>query len=268
MLKAIILFLFFLFASTSSVFAVRQIYITTDKSTISLDDEMLITASVSGFTNGEKIYIKGAFYKEDSSNYFGFTKLNNNWIKNSETVKSQREVAIGDWDNLVTVKLDYGDSGYKGIGDYKFKLGFYYLTSSGNASSVNWSTNLLDVSINNEPSPTSVPEAVVASSTDYSEAEEYDTPTPQSNDVSPVIKTGRISPKSVKITNVKKEASQYAQIKPIDEAQVDSKTDDAQVLGVTKESLMPKIYLVFGIFILAVAVFLILKRELKIRKIF
>ncbi len=149
-------FLCFLLLSAKQADATRAISISTNKSTLFGFDEMVINASMSGFTNGETIYVKGAFYKDGTSNYFGFTKNGNNWVKNGDTTTSQRQVTVGNWDGNITVKSDFDDGDYKGEGDYKVKLGFYYLTSGGNLSSVNWSSNSVDVAINN-PDPTSTP---------------------------------------------------------------------------------------------------------------
>ena len=260
-LVPLLLSIFIFLISASGVLAARSISIATDRNSISLDEEMIITASVSGFTEGEKIYIKGAFYKDGGSNYFGFTKLNDSWVKNSATAKSQKEVTIGDWDESVLAKLDYEDSGYVGIGEYKFKLGFYYLTSSGNTSSVNWSANSLGVSIINEPSPT--PEPVNTNSKSDSENSITDMPTPIPSKVVATI-TGNKTSKSVKITNAKKEASQYAQIKPIEE--VEEEENDTQVLG-AEDSISSSIYIFSGGFILVAAFIILIKRELKGRKI-
>jgi hypothetical protein len=110
---------------------------------------MKITASPSGFTDGETVFIKGAFFQNGSSNYFGYTKSGDLWIKNSASNTNQRSVKIGEWDGTLIVKSDFADSGYKGEGDYLVKVGYYV----GSATSVNWSTNTLAVLLN-EPDPT------------------------------------------------------------------------------------------------------------------
>lgn len=135
--------------------AARSLTITANKSSLFGDEEMTINASTSGFVDGETIYVKGAFYQEGSTNYFGLTKNVDSWIKNGQTTTSQRQVKVGEWDNVLLTKSDFSDSGYKGEGDYKFKAGFYYTTSGSNLSSVNWS-NILSVVLN-EPDPTPTP---------------------------------------------------------------------------------------------------------------
>lgn len=140
----------------SPTFAARSLTTESNKSSLFGEEEMIITASASGFTSGETIYIKGAFYKEGSTNYFGYTKKDSTWIKNGETTTSQKSIVVGSWDGKLDVKSDFADSGYQGEGDYKFKVGFYYTTSGGNLFSVNWSDNVLSMVIN-EPNYTSTP---------------------------------------------------------------------------------------------------------------
>lgn len=157
MRKFVFLLIFSIFLLfPSQVFAARNITISSDKSTLTGDEEMIVTTSLSGFEDGEVIYIKGAFYKEGSINYFGYTNYDSNWIKNSQTLTDQKQVKIGEWDGNISVKSDFSDSGFGGNGDYKFKIGYYYTTSGGNLSSINWS-NILDVNLN-EPNPTPTPQ--------------------------------------------------------------------------------------------------------------
>ncbi len=153
----LILFASFVFISfyPSLIFA-RDISITANKSSLFSDEELVLTASVSGFTKDEQVYIKGAFFQEGTANYFGFTKYNNDWIKNSVSAQSQRLIKMNEWDFNLIVKNDVQDTGYKGNGSYKLKLGYYYITSSGNLSPVNWSTNTVDISLS-YPSPTVTP---------------------------------------------------------------------------------------------------------------
>lgn len=151
-------FLFFLFPPSS--YAARSLSINSTKSALFGEEDMQVnTASLSGFTNGETIYLKGAFYQDGSTNYFGYTKNGDNWIKNGDSTVNQMKVKIGDWDGNMIIKADFSDSGYKGEGTYKFKVGFYYLTSGGNLSSINWSSNSLDINVS-EPDPTPTPTQV------------------------------------------------------------------------------------------------------------
>lgn len=154
-LVAFLLFLFCFFFAKPAL-AVRNLTISSDKTSLFGYEDTTITASVSGFTDGELIYIKGAFYQDGSTNYFGYTKNGDNWIKNGDSTASQKQIKIGDWNNKIIVESDFSDSGYKGESGYKFKVGFYYVTSGGNLSAVNWSSNSLDINLN-EPDPTPTP---------------------------------------------------------------------------------------------------------------
>jgi hypothetical protein len=267
MLKAFFLFFILFILSSSSVFSVRELSIASDKSNLSLDQEMNISASISGFSDQEKIYLKGAFHKDDSTNYFGYTKNNDSWIKNSSSSTSQKEVTIGSWDNLLKVKVDYEDSGFIGVGDYKFKVGFYYITSGGNISSINWSLNSLDVKIENEPSPTSKSEVKSSNSTESIVIENTKTSTPTPYPSSFVTYAKKNDSKSVKITSEKKEASKYAQIKPIESISDEDKKEEVKVLG-EKETSYPLIFLISGIFLILIGSLIFLRREIKERKIF
>ncbi|HSD99011.1 MAG TPA: hypothetical protein VLB73_04980 [Patescibacteria group bacterium] len=148
-----------LFLSPQKIFAARSITISSSQTVLHGYDEMTVTiSSMSGFTSGETIYIKGALYKDGSTNYFGYTKNNDNWIKNSDATTNQRQVQIGSWDQSLIVKSDFDDSGYVGEGEYKLKIGFYYTTSGGNLAAVTWSSNSLDVEISDpDPTPTPTP---------------------------------------------------------------------------------------------------------------
>lgn len=140
------------------IYAARSITISSDESQLFSDDQLEISASVSGFAHNERIWIKGAFHKNNSTNYFGYTRdEDEEWIKNSEKSQNQREVSVGEWDGRLVARPDYADSGFIDSGDYAVKLGYYYTTSGGNMSSVNWSENELNIYIT---APSSTPTIV------------------------------------------------------------------------------------------------------------
>lgn len=155
--KVVALLAFFILITP--VFASRSLSIITDKTSLIGNDELTITASASGFTTGETIYIKGAFYQSGSTNYFGYTQSGDTWIKNSTANANQRSIIIDQWDGILKVKSDFDDSGFKGEGDYNLKVAFYYLIGGGSLSSINWSENSITVNLN-APDPTPTPTAV------------------------------------------------------------------------------------------------------------
>lgn len=151
MLRLVLLALLWL-AFVSHVSAARVMTITGNTSSLLGDDMLTVTASPSGFTDGETIYLKGAFFQSGTSNYFGFTKNEEVWVKNSASNLSQRQVKIGDWDGTIYLKVDFSDSGYKGEGEYPIKIRYYY----GSSMTADWSANSLLVNIS-EPDPTITP---------------------------------------------------------------------------------------------------------------
>jgi hypothetical protein len=125
-------------------------------SSLIADQEMTLTASVSGFQHGKEFYIKGAFYKQGSSNYFGYTKSDDSWIKNSVTTKNQKKVTVGTWNHELLVRPDFQDSGFIGDGEYFFKVGYYSIDTEGNPSSVKWSDTSVAIHLT-APTPTPLP---------------------------------------------------------------------------------------------------------------
>lgn len=141
-----------------SIFASRLIQLISAPATLLGNEDYLLVSSASGFSSDENIYIKGAFYKDGSSNYFGYSKNGDSYIKNSEATTLQRSVKVSAWDGNIVLRSDFSDSGYQGEGEYKVKLGFYYTTTTGSLSSVNWSANSLSVLVSEpDPTPTPVP---------------------------------------------------------------------------------------------------------------
>ncbi|MBI3955063.1 hypothetical protein HY338_01355 [Candidatus Gottesmanbacteria bacterium] len=142
--------------SSKSVYGARSIKIDSFKDSFHNDEEGEAQVILTGFDVGEEIHIKGAFAGNDSTNYFGFTKIGGEWIKNSAKSEDQPVVTVNNWDNKLKIKPDLTDTGFHGTDDYNFKIGFYYVTTGGNLSSVNWSDNV-KVHIDFVPSPTAIP---------------------------------------------------------------------------------------------------------------
>ena len=267
-----IFFLLLFFYCVSSAQASRKIIIKTDLNSLLENQELVVMASVSGFTTGDKLHVKGAFYKDGSSNYFGYTKYNNSWIKNSVATLEQPRVEIGNWDNSMIVKLDPLDTGFSGAGEYKFKLGYYYFTNTGNLSSVNWSENCLDLRLDAViPSPSSVsysenePYSVELDFQESSsmKSENSNTVSSKSLNTTNTLIPSKIPSKSVKIASDSKSASQYASIKAI--TQPENEEIEVAVLG-TNDS--DKIYLTyfFSGFLFLVIAGIVLVRKVVIKK--
>lgn len=117
-------------SSTTSSFTISGVPST-------LDSDKSFSASINlslpNYPN-TKFYLKGVFKKPDSSNYFGQTKVNSSWIKNSSTYSDQFSIitdSSGNWSGTIDVQIDSFDSGYTGSGDYIFKVGRYSDSGSG-----------------------------------------------------------------------------------------------------------------------------------------
>lgn len=113
---------------TSSSNPSPAITISNIPSSTDVNQQFNVIVNLSSFPANTNLYLKGAFKKTDSSNYFGQTLVNNNWVKNYQTYTSQLPITTdssGSLDLNLTVKGDPDDSGYTGEGDYIFKVGYY-----------------------------------------------------------------------------------------------------------------------------------------------
>lgn len=128
------------------------------KSEINSNEEVEVSVLIENDKPNSRFHIKGAFRKDDSINYFGETLFESEWSKNSSAYSKQPVIQTnneGKWEGKIKVRADTEDSGFKGQGDYTFKVGKY--TESGNGPV--WS-NELNIKINyTEPSPSPSPEA-------------------------------------------------------------------------------------------------------------
>lgn len=160
-LRIIFLVILLYFYPSGLLYAARTVSISASPDSLMGDEAITVIASPSGFTEGEPVYVKGAFFVPGSTNYFGFSKtVDFAWIKNIETAFNQPKVIMGLWNNYLSVKNDPADTGFQGEGEYSLKLGFYYVTGSGALSSVQWSTNAVTVVLREPlPSPTAIPTA-------------------------------------------------------------------------------------------------------------
>lgn len=110
-------------------------------SSLNSGDSFNVKVNISGLSANTKYYLKGAFAKSGSTNYFGRTMVGGGWVKNGESATSQFPIttdATGDFSGELTVSDDSTDSGFTGTGGYIFKVGRYNSTGS----SLTWSNEL------------------------------------------------------------------------------------------------------------------------------
>lgn len=121
--------------SNSTTSSVSSFTISNIPSQINSDQSFNVSISLSlPDKPNTSFYLKGAFKKSGSSNYFGQTKVWGNWIKNGSTYSNQFPIttdSLGNWSGNLEIKPDSEDSGFTGTGDYIFKVGRYTSTGSG-----------------------------------------------------------------------------------------------------------------------------------------
>lgn len=86
------------------------------------------------FQPNTKYFLKGAFSKSNSTNYFGKTYVISDWVKNSSTYLSQLEISTdnnGNFTGNLKVMPDDTDSGFSGTQNYVFKVARYNNSGSG-----------------------------------------------------------------------------------------------------------------------------------------
>lgn len=116
------------------------------KSEINSDEEVEVSVLIKSDKAKTSFHVKGAFRQGDSINYFGETFFEGDWSKNNNSYSKQPIIQTDDeggWEGKIKVRADIEDSGFKGSGDYYFKVGRY--SESGNGPV--WS-NELSVKIN------------------------------------------------------------------------------------------------------------------------
>lgn len=152
----------------------------TSASSISTETEFPVTTTLTHLTPNTPFYLKAAFYKTGSTNYFGQTKVGSTWVKNGQTYKDQLMVTTdsqGDWTGTVLIQADSDDSGFTGNGEYQLKIGRYSATGSGPT----WSNS---VSLQLTAQPKSSPSPTPKTSSTPSPSPIASSPIPQSKSTS------------------------------------------------------------------------------------
>lgn len=109
-------------------------------SSIKVDQEFSVNISIVNFQPNSTYYLKGAFKLTGGANYFGLTKVGSYWVKNKEHYKDQDHITTdpsGNWNGNLNVQGDPSDAGFIGAGNYTFKVGYYF-----DSSSVSWSNEV------------------------------------------------------------------------------------------------------------------------------
>lgn len=172
---------------TSKVLAVSSITLSNPNTTSITDPnnevemDVLINIDV---TDGTKYFLRGVFFRENSSNYCGYTWNGSNWFsgpyssndgwKNFPSI----QIASNTAQMKLKAKLNSDDSGCKETGTYNFKVQRFTESGSGNFDTQNQLT--LNVSLPTQtptPSPSSTPEPTQKPSSTPNPTTQKPTPT-------------------------------------------------------------------------------------------
>ncbi len=158
----------------------KNFTITSDQNTLKDLDPLTINITIENIEPNSSQFLKAAFYKEGSSNYFGLTQVNSNWVKNGSSYDSQFPISTdgsGHWQGNLTVRNDPTDTGYPGSGNYQLKIGRYSTDGSG----PDWS-NSLSVTIEGKKMTTSMTTSMTATTQNATPKPSVsETPTPAFN---------------------------------------------------------------------------------------
>lgn len=208
----------------------------------------ILNIVLNNLTPNSTYYLKGAFKKSDSTNYFGQTKVGNDWIKNSSTYSSQYRLDLQNstsWTGQLSLMPDPADSGYTGSGAYLFKLARY--DNAGN--NLTWSA---EYSLQLNGSPT----------TNTTQSSPSPSPTP-----SPSIKpTPQISPSPI-IFDVTSKDVQIASIAGISTETSPSPTPELNASQTTNPFFNPTIWYFLGGSTFLISASMIGHRAYKIRRL-
>ena len=151
-----VLFLFlFAFLFPKSVFSAISLSISGLEKK---DDYYIANVTVTGLSSSSGCFVQGMFTSTESSSYFGYTwSAKGEWLKYDGS--PEKEFVLDNFIELkndepqnIIVKPDTQVSGYKGPGEYYFKVKRF--TSSGTSSS--HISNIISLNLS-EPTPTEVP---------------------------------------------------------------------------------------------------------------
>ena len=163
-------------------------------SQIGTSDEYTVDVTLSiSVPDGTVYYLRGAFYKQGTSNYCGYTWNGSNWFNGPYTADWKQLLKITivnhSWSGQVKAKIDSSDSGCNSSGAYQFRLERFNDTSSDGGGTFNDTQNEQTVTViipTPTPTPTDVPTPTATPKLPTS------TPTPKTPTATPTIKPTKI----------------------------------------------------------------------------
>lgn len=112
----------------------KQFTIGVGKADFGQDESISVSFEITGLTASTNYFLKCAFSKEGSSNYFGYTGVGESLVKNSDNYAKQMSITIsgeGSFKGSLTCKPDAADTGFAASGSYNLKIGRYSASGSG-----------------------------------------------------------------------------------------------------------------------------------------
>ena len=195
----LLIFLFF----NKSVYAAFDFAMSEQSITDTGELTVSVTLDLSSSTGGNTYFLRGAFFKEGTTKYFGYTINDQQSSYNGPYSACQNlyQVTVdenGDWSGDFKVKADPESSYFEGSGEYLFKVGRY---TSG--CSLTWAdSDPVKISIIQTVFPEPSPSPTISSSTSTKTFSKSPSPSPKSSP----------SPTSSKKTNSVLGSSQSAEI--------------------------------------------------------
>ncbi len=252
--------LLFFVVSTTSVLAVDISFSNTPSSLDQTQDfSILVNLTCQSC---RETYLRGVFFKGDTTNYFGYTANNNGeWI-NSASDKSlyfhvsHEDFSDASWSGTLRFKLDPDSQYYSGPGEYHFKIGRY---TSAN-SSATWANQVVISVTGPSPIPTQTP---IPTSVPKPNPTTRPTSIPQSPTPKPLTPT--LAPIPTSIPKPPTPIPTFTTPTPIPQSPTPIPTPS--VLGVQNPSrppsLVPSLALIFSAFILlGLGTFLVFKKAI------
>lgn len=261
-----IIFLFFLlliiFCSPQKIFA-ATFNLSNSPTQIGISDEYPVDVTLSiSVADGTIYYLRGAFYKNGTSNYCGYTWNGTEWFNGpySTQWKNLLKITITNhtWSGQLKAKVDPNDNGCNSSGTYLFRIERFNDTSSDGGGTFSDTQNERTVNIiiptptpTSQPTPTNTPLPPTATPT----SKPTSTPTPKIPTATPKIfntptKEALLSPI---ITGL--EASDSAILGTMSAENIDSPTPTSPPVGVfagaSQKKSFPFVFIIAGFCLLA-----------------
>lgn len=119
----------------------KKFNLSVSKTALAGEEEFSGTVTITGLVANTNYFLKGAFVKPTSTNYFGYTLVNGSWVKNGESYSKQFPITTngsGNYEGSINFKPDQSDTGFVESSNYTFKVGRYSSSGSG----LTWSNEI------------------------------------------------------------------------------------------------------------------------------